>query len=78
MSKKNHSLLLISHNKSIQAPALLEPQVTATAHYFSVALHEFISTSGADPAAGKGGPKLLSNDGGSRGRAPLRREILNF
>ena len=43
---------------------------------------------GADPAAGKGGPKLLINDGGSRGlapwrglqggRAPLRREILNF
>ena len=44
--------------------------------------------SGADPAAEKGGPKLLTNDGGSRGlapwrglqggRAPLRREILNF
>ena len=43
---------------------------------------------GADPAAGKGGPKLLINDGCSRGlapwrglqggRAPLRREILNF
>ena len=46
---------------------------------------------GADPAAGKGGPKLWTNNGGSRGlapwppwrglqggRAPLRREILNF
>ena len=28
--------------------------------------------SGADPAAGKGGPKLLTNDGGSRGLAPWR------
>ena len=56
-----------------------------------------MSNAGADPAAGKGGPKLLTNDGGSRGlapwwgsrgqsplgglqggRAPLRREILNF
>ena len=28
---------------------------------------------GADPAAGKGGgPKLLTNDGGSRGLAPWR------
>ena len=44
--------------------------------------------SGADPATGMGGPKLLTDDGGSRGlapwrelqggSAPLRREILHF
>ena len=31
-----------------------------------------MSNAGADPAAGKGGAKLLSNDGGSRGLAPWR------